>query len=198
MATKFLDLAFTPAVQSAQEHYYGRHQVLPENPPADELTPEEISFIETRDSFYMSSVSETVWPYVQHRGGPAGFCKVIGPNQLAFADYRGNRQMLSTGNFASNDRVCLFMMDYAAKERLKLLGHCEVLDARDHPDLVQQLTTPETARLTERIYRIQVVGYDWNCPKYITPRYTAVKVNEIVGSLRARISELETHLSEHS
>jgi len=198
MATKFLDLAFTPGVQSAQEHYYGRHQVLPENPPTDELTPEEISFIETRDSFYMSSVSETGWPYVQHRGGPAGFCKVIGPNQLAFADYKGNRQMLSTGNFANNDRVCLFMMDYSAKERLKLLGHCEVLDARDHPDLVQQLTTPETARLTERIYRIQVVGYDWNCPKYIPPRYTAMEVNEIVGSLRARISELETRLSEHS
>jgi len=94
--------------------------------------------------------------------------KVIAPNSIAFGDYKGNRQMLTTGNVAANDRVCLFFMDYPRRTRLKLLGHAEVLDARDHPDLVQELSSPGMERLTERIFRIRVVSYDWNCPKYIT------------------------------
>lgn len=195
MAHKFLDLAFTPEVQAAQQHYYGRSQVLPPAAQDDPLGPDEVAFIESRDSFYLGSVSETGWPYVQHRGGPAGFVKVISPNEIAFADYKGNRQMLSTGNLATNDRVCLFLMDYPRRERLKLLGHAEVLDARDHPELVQQLAAPEMVKLTERIFRIRIVSYDWNCPKYITPRYTAAEVNELIAPLKARIAELESRLN---
>lgn len=195
MAHKFLDLSFTPHVLSSQQHYYGRAQVLPPAEQDDPLGPEEVAFIEARDSFYLSSVSETGWPYVQHRGGPAGFCKVTGPNELVFADYKGNRQMLTTGHVASNDRVCLFMMDYPNRERLKLLGHAEVLDAREHPELVQQVTTPELAKITERLVRIRVVAFDWNCPKYITPRYTAAEVNEAIAPLKARIAELEARLN---
>lgn len=195
MAHKFLDVAFTPAVRAAQQRYYGRAQSLPPAVQDDPLGPDEIDFIESRDSFYLSSVSETGWPYVQHRGGPAGFAKVISPNEIAFADYKGNRQMLSTGNLAVNDRVCLFLMDYPQRVRLKLLGHAEVLDARDHPDLVAQISSPEMAKLTERIFRIRIVSYDWNCPKYITPRYTAAEVNEAIAPLKARIAELESKLN---
>jgi len=194
MAHKFLELTFTPEVKAAQEHYYGRSQALPPAMQDDPLGPDEIEFIESRDSFYMASVSETGWPYVQHRGGPAGFAKVISPDEIAFADYKGNRQMLSTGNFAANDRVCLFLMDYPRRQRLKLLGHAEVLDAREHPELVTRIATPEMVKITERIFKIRIVSYDWNCPKYITPRYTAAEVTEAVAPLKARIAELESQL----
>lgn len=194
MAHQFLDLAFTPQVLAAQQRYFGRSQVLPPAPGDDPLGPDETAFIESRDSFYLSSVSEAGWPYVQHRGGPAGFVKVISPGELVFADYKGNRQMLTTGNVAGNDRVCLFMMDYPRRQRLKLLGHVEVLDARDHPDLVQQVTTPELAKITERLFRIRIVAFDWNCPKYITPRFTAAEVDDAVAPLKARIAELESQL----
>lgn len=197
MAHKFLDLTFTPEVLAAQEHYYGRSQGLPPAVQDDPLGPDEIDFIQSRDSFYLGSVNETGWPYIQHRGGPAGFAKVISPNEVAFADYKGNRQMLSTGNLATNDRVSLFLMDYPHRVRLKLLGHAEVLDARDHPDLVQQIAAPEMVRLTERIFKIRIVSFDWNCPKYITPRYTAAEVTELVAPLRARITELESQLQKH-
>ena len=194
MAHKFLDLAFTPEVLAAQQHYYGRSQILPPAQEDDPLGPDEVAFIESRDSFYLGSVSGNDWPYVQHRGGPAGFLKVISPNEIAFADYKGNRQMLSTGNVATNDRVCLFLMDYPRRERLKMLGHAQVLDARDHPALVARLTLPELVKITERIVRIRIVSYDWNCPKYITPRYTAAEVDALVAPLKARIAELESRL----
>ncbi|RYD17515.1 MAG: pyridoxamine 5'-phosphate oxidase family protein [Verrucomicrobiaceae bacterium] len=198
MAHKFLDLAFTPRVQAAQQHYYGRPQVIPPATRDDPLSPDEISFIESRDSFYMSSVSETGWPYMQHRGGPEGFVKATSPSEIVFADYKGNRQMLSTGNLSVDDRVCLFLMDYPSRTRLKLLGHAEVLDARDHPDLVAKITTPEMAKITERIFKICIVSFDWNCPKYITPRYTAAQVAEAVAPLKARIAELEEQLRKSS
>ena len=194
MAHKFLDLAFTPEVLAAQQHYYGRSQVAPPAAQDDPLGPDEVAFIESRDSFYLGSVSESDWPYVQHRGGPAGFLKVISPNEIAFADYKGNRQMLTTGNVATNDRVCLFLMDYPRRERLKMLGHAEVLDARDHPELVARIALPELVKITERIVRIRIVSYDWNCPKYITPRYTAAEVDALVAPLKARIAELESRL----
>ncbi len=198
MAHRFLDLAFTPQVLAAQKQYYGRSQAMPPAAGDDTLGPDEHSFIESRDSFYMSSVSSAGWPYVQHRGGPHGFCKVIGPSQIAFADYKGNRQMLTTGNLISNDRVCLFMTDYPRRQRLKLLGRVEVLDAREHPDLVAQIALPEHAQVTERIFKIRIVSYDWNCPKYITPRYTAAEINEIISPLKARIAELESQLRRPS
>ncbi len=196
MAGKFLDLTFTPQVLEAQRHYYGRAPELPPMPEVDPLGPDEISFIGDRDSFYMATVSETGWPYIQHRGGPAGFLKVLSPTELAFADYRGNRQMLTTGNLAAGDRVSLFLMDYPHRQRLKILGHAEVLDARDHPELADKLADPALRKTTERIFRIKVVSFDWNCPKYITPRYTVAEVNEAVAPLKERIRELEALLGK--
>jgi len=147
--------------------------------------------IQSRDSFYMATISENGWPYIQHRGGRPGFLHVVNPTRLAFADYKGNRQLLSTGNLAVNDRVCLFLIDYRQRTRLKILGHARVEDARKHPELVAQLAEPEIRRFVERVFLIDVVSFDWNCPKYITPRYTAAEVDQVVAPLKRRIAELE-------
>jgi predicted pyridoxine 5'-phosphate oxidase superfamily flavin-nucleotide-binding protein len=194
MAEKFLELAFTESVRKAQAHYYGNSQRVERAPERDALTNEETAFIQARDSFYMASVTETGWPYLQHRGGKPGFLRVIGPTVLAFADYKGNRQMLSTGNLAANDRVALFLMDYPRRERLKILGHARVEDARVHPELVAQLAEPEVHRVVERLFFVDVVSFDWNCPKYITPRYTAAEVETALAPLKQRIAELEAKL----
>jgi predicted pyridoxine 5'-phosphate oxidase superfamily flavin-nucleotide-binding protein len=196
MAANFLSLTFTPGVLAAQQRYFGRSQNHSPTAREDILTPEETSFIAARDHFYLSSVSETGWPYVQHRGGARGFLKIIGPNQLAFADYKGNRQLLTTGNVAADDRVCLFLMDYVHRDRLKILGHAEVLDARTNPDLVANLTAPELAPTVERIIQIRVVAFDWNCSKYITPRYTSAEIEEAIAPLQRRVAELEAQLQK--
>jgi len=194
MADKYLELMVTPSVAEAQNHYYGL-SVDPRNDGGrDVLTADEESFIASRDSFYLATVTETGWPYVQHRGGSPGFLRMVAPNTLAFADYKGNRQLLSTGNLAMNDRVSLFLMDYPQRARLKILGHARVEDARRHPELVAQFAEPEVHRIVERVFFIEVVSFDWNCPKYITPRYTAAEVEEALAPLRQRIVQLEAEL----
>jgi len=194
MAAKFQELAQTDAVHKAQEHYYGRAQKQAGAPERDTLTEDEVNFIQARDSFYMATVTEKGWPYIQHRGGPMGFLKVLSPTSLAFADYKGNRQMLSTGNLSTTDRVALFLMDYPRRERLKILGHARVEDAREHPGLVTQLANPEEQAAVERLFFIDVVAFDWNCPQHITPRYTADEIKAIVAPLQQRIAELEAQL----
>src|SRR5215469_8846172 len=161
MSNNFLDLAVTDSVRRAQRHYYGSQPVVGAARP-HHLTPEEIDFIQARDSFYMATVNENGWPYIQHRGGRPGFLRVLNPQTLAFADYRGNRQMLSTGNLAMNDRVALFLMDYPERTRLKILGHARVEDARQRPELVQQLAEPDVQGIVERLFFIDVVSFDWN------------------------------------
>lgn len=196
MAGKFLELAFTPNVLAAQKKYFGRAQRLPPQLERDALTDDEAQFIQSRDSFYLATVSETGWPYLQHRGGRPGFLHVVSPTQLAFADYRGNRQMLSTGNLTANNRVCQFLMDYPQRTRLKILGRARVEDARQHPKLVAQFADPESRSIVERVFLIDVVSFDWNCPQYITPRYSAAEVEKAVAPLRARIAELEAQLNK--
>ncbi len=195
MAEKFMELALTDSVRAAQTHYFGQSQRPREAGERDELTADEAGFIASRDSFYLATVSETGWPYVQHRGGPPGFLRVTGPHSLAFADYRGNRQLLTTGNLAVTDRVSLFLMDYPQRARLKILGHARVVDARDHAELVAQLAEPAERAIVERLVLIDVVGFDWNCPKYITPRYTTADIEKAIQPLRARIAELEAKLA---
>jgi uncharacterized protein len=195
MAKKYMQLVLTPAVQRAQDKYFGKHQVVENAPETDALTLDEVSFITARDSFYLATVSETCWPYVQHRGGPVGFVKVLGPNLIGFADFKGNCQLLSTGNLGINDRVSIFMMDYPHRTRLKLLGHARVLDAREHPELVDQLGADALRKKVERFFLIQVISYDWNCPQYIAPRFTAAQVENFTAPLKARIAELEAQLA---
>ncbi len=194
MATKYLDLMFTDAVWRAQTQYYGQAGRIMGAPDRDPLGQAEAEFIATRDSFYLGSISESGWPYVQHRGGPAGFLRVINETTLVFADYKGNRQLLSTGNLSVNDRVALFLMDYKNRERLKILGHARIEDARVHPELTEQVTDLDMRSSVERLVFIDVVSFDWNCPKYITPRYSADEVEELTGPLRSRIAELEAEL----
>jgi len=190
-----MQLALTPEVQSAQDHYFGRHQSMANAPERDTFTDDELAFIAARDSFYMATTNSDGWPYVQHRGGPPGFLKVVAPDQLGFADFKGNRQMLTTGNLAGNDRVALFLMDYPQQTRLKILGHGRVVDARENGTLADQLCPlPELRDKVERLFLIHVVGFDWNCPKYITPRYTSGEIQEAIAPLQARIAELEEQL----
>ena len=196
MAAKFMEMVLTPAVQQAQDKYFGKHQVATNAPEMDSLTSDEADFIASRDSFYMATVSETGWPYVQHRGGPTGFVKVLGPNLIGFADFKGNRQLISTGNLGVTDRAALFMMDYPHRTRLKLLGHARVIDARENPELLDELAPEPLRSKVERLFLIQVISYDWNCPQYITPRYTAAEVEQYAAGLKARIAELEVQLAE--
>jgi predicted pyridoxine 5'-phosphate oxidase superfamily flavin-nucleotide-binding protein len=194
MAGRYLETYFTPAVLAAQRQYFGRVQSIPPQAERDPLTAEEAEFIGRRDSFYLATVTSDGWPYVQHRGGNPGFLRVVGPHSIAFADYRGNRQLISTGNLAANDRVALFLMDYPRRERLKILGHARVEDARTRPDLVHQIGAGVDHGIVERIVLIDVISFDWNCPKYITPRYTEAEVESAVAPLRQRIAELEAAL----
>ncbi|MBM4124593.1 MAG: pyridoxamine 5'-phosphate oxidase family protein [Nitrospira sp.] len=191
MATKYLDLTMTESVCRAQKAYYGHAAKIVGAPERDPLGEAEAEFIAARDSFYLGTISESGWPYIQHRGGPKGFLRVLNPTTLMFADYKGNRQLLSTGNLSVNDRVALFLMDYPNRERLKILGHARVEDARSHSELVTQVWDPSMQSSVERVVLIDVVSFDWNCPKYITPRYSAAEVEELVGPLKARIAELE-------
>ncbi len=137
------------------------------------LGPDEVEFIGERDSFYMATVTPDGWPYVQHRGGPAGFLAVLDAHTLAFADYAGNKQYISTGNVRANDRVALFLMDYPHRARLKVIGHARVVEAGDPEWSAALRALPvEAGAAVERAYVIDVVGFDWNCSQHITPRYS--------------------------
>ena len=194
MTTKYLDLTLTDAVCRAQTQYYGSAGKIAGVSERDLLGQTEAEFIASRHSFYFGSISESGWPYIQHRGGPQGFLRVINETTLVFADYQGNRQLLTTGNVSVNDRVALFLMDYKNRERLKILGHARVEDARVHPDLVAQFPDLKIRSNTERLVFINVVSFDWNCPKYITPQYSAEEVEAYVEPLKLRIAELEAQL----
>ena len=198
MAANFLKLAVTDSVRKAREHYFGGSHNFADTHERDTLTEEEIAFIRARDSFYMATVTEAGWPYIQHRGGPAGFLCVLNPQTLAFADYRGNRQLLSTGNLAANDRVALFLMDYPQRTRLKIIGHARTEDAQQNPELLAQFATSDIQRVVEQVFLIDVVSFDWNCPKYITPRFTTAEMEVAVAPLRQRIAELEAALRTKS
>lgn len=196
MAGRYLETFFTPPVLAAQTHYHGRSQIVPPQPGRDALGADETRFIACRDSFYMATVAGDGWPYLQHRGGPAGFLKVLDPRTLGFADLAGNRQLISTGNLAANDRVSLFLMDYPRRERLKLVGHARTLDARENRLLADQLApSPALRGKTARLFLIDVISFDWNCPQYITPRFTEAEVRAAVAPLNQRIAELEAQLS---
>jgi hypothetical protein len=198
MGYRFAELAFTPAVRAYQERAGSRasYARLEAGAPArDSLGPDEAAFIAARDSCYMATVSETGWPYVQHRGGAPGFVHVLDGRTLAFADLRGNRQYVSVGNLAGDDRVCLFFMDYPNRRRLKLLGHARVVEAAENPELVERLRPPDESAHVERVLTISVAAFDWNCPQHITPRFSEAEVRSAVAPLHERIAALEARLA---
>lgn len=195
MSHKFAEIAFTPTVREQQELHgsrsrYERMEELAG--PNDELGPDEAEFIAERDSFYMATVSETGWPYVQHRGGPPGFLKAVSPKRLLMPDFKGNAQYVSVGNAATNDRVAMILMDYPNRRRLKILGRLRTLTpAEAGPELMRAVEPRDYRARIERVFVIDVEAFDWNCPQHVTPRYTAAQVEEITAPLRARIAELE-------
>jgi predicted pyridoxine 5'-phosphate oxidase superfamily flavin-nucleotide-binding protein len=202
MSHRFAEIAFTGAVKAAQTRNGSRAQnqrMAERAGPNAELTDREAAFVAARDSFYLATVSETGWPYVQHRGGPPGFLKVIDSRTLAFADFGGNRQFVSVGNAAANDRVALLLMDYGQQLRLKLLGRMRMHDLGDAPpELVFEVELPDYRARIERVAVITVEAFDWNCPQHITPRFTEAEVRKSVQSLLDRIAALEAELGRRS
>lgn len=194
MSYGFLDIAMTPAVRAAQAAMDsdGLWADFKGQRAFDRFTANEAAFIADRDSFYMATVSATGWPYVQHRGGPRGFLKQVDDRTLAFADYRGNRQYISVGNTADNDRVCLFLMDYARRARLKIYAHADIVALDADAELADLVAVPGYKAKPERIFRLRLEAFDWNCPQHITPRFTEQEIAEAVRPLRERLAALES------
>lgn len=198
MGRAYTDIAFTPAVRAMQTHAGSRAAYEPldhTEDRRDRLTEREAAFIEARDGFYQATVSESGWPYVQFRGGPAGFVKVLDDRTLGFADFRGNRQYISVGNLQGNDRIAIIMVDYARRQRLKLLGRVRLVTATQDPELVSRLEMPAYRARVERAFVITVEGHDWNCPQHITPRFTEAEIHEAVAPLQAEIGRLRAALA---
>ncbi|AYD00358.1 pyridoxamine 5'-phosphate oxidase family protein [Neorhizobium sp. NCHU2750] len=198
MSYGFLDIASTPSVRAVQAEMGVDHMWtdFAGDRAMDRFTAGEQAFIASRDSFYMATVSESGWPYVQHRGGPEGFLKVVDDRTLAFADYRGNRQYISTGNLAANDRACLFLMDYPHRARLKIYAHVEKLAVDADPALAELVTDKNYRGRAERIFRLRLEAFDWNCPQHITPRFNEREVAEAVRPLQERLRQLEAENAE--
>ena len=193
---RFQELAFTPLVKDLQVQHGSRRQyqrMEQSHLVGNALGPDEQAFIQLRDSFYMATVSETGWPYVQHRGGPKGFVHVISPELLGFADLRGNKQYISTGNLQHDSRVALFFMDYPHQTRLKILGHVEIHEHdSEAPALIKSLRPADSSAVVERAILIRVEGFDWNCPQNITPRFTADEIQEALAPIHQKLADLET------
>ena len=197
MGHRFLEIVGTPAVHAAQaandsRRSYARMEGGPPN--HDQIGAAEAAFIAARDSFYIASVSATGWPYLQHRGGSTGFLKVLDLRLLGFADYSGNKQYVTLGNIATDDRVALFLMDYPNRRRIKILGRIALVAGDDNPELAARLADGGVA--AERFFVIRVEAFDWNCPQHITPRYTAADIEAAVEPLRRRLRATEVENAE--
>ena len=193
MAYGFLDIASTPGVRAAQEangsgeywaNFHGDRAF-------DRFTPAEAAFIAERDSFYMATVSENGWPYVQHRGGPPGFIRILDDRTLAIPDFRGNRQYISTGNLLTNDRAALILMDYPNRRRLKLYAHVEARDLAADSGLATELALQGYRAKVERGLIIHLAAFDWNCPQHIIPRFSEAELEPALAPFRARLEALE-------
>ena len=200
MGNRFHEIAFTDLVQAHQQQHGSRRQyerMAQGDSSGQSLSISEETFLSLRDSFYMASVSETGWPYVQHRGGPAGFVKILAPDLIGFADLRGNKQYISLGNLQHDARVALFFMDYPNQTRLKILGRVEIHENdTESAALIERLRTADPKDVPERAILIHVEGFDWNCPQHITPRYTLEELQPALRTLQARLAELEAENAE--
>lgn len=195
MREQFYELAFTPSVAAAQARYgardaYARRASRDADPDAA-LGEAEGSFLAEQNGFYLATVSETGWPYVQFRGGPRGFLRVTGPRTLAWADFRGNRQYISVGNTDADGRASIIVMDYARQARLKLLGQLKMRDVADAPELADAVALADYKAKVERVAVFDVAAFDWNCPQHITPRFTADELEAVLGPLRTRLATVE-------
>jgi len=201
MGNKYLEIAATDSVKRVQQRLGSRTAYARrEGGPAihQQLGPEEISFIQAQDTFFLASVSETGWPYVQHRGGPKGFLQVLDPNTIAFPEFSGNRQYFSFGNILSNPRVSLFLIDFRNRERLKIFGRASLAESTANRDLLKRLESADLPSKVERGMVIQVEAFDWNCSQYIVPRFSSDEVRSLVEPLKQRIKELESMIANQN
>jgi predicted pyridoxine 5'-phosphate oxidase superfamily flavin-nucleotide-binding protein len=197
MTDHYGGIAFTQDVGHVQDRYgsgrfYGRRKLPPDvadNPQT--MTDDVREFLQARDSFYLASVSETGWPYVQFRGGPPGFVTIVNDSTIGWADFRGNLQYISTGNLAGDDRVAIIAVDYPARRRLKIYGHAKVIFAENDPDRVAALAPIDYEAVIERGVFVTVVAFDWNCPQHITPKYTLAELEPRLSTMRRRVAQLE-------
>ncbi len=197
MGRKFSDITFTPSVKAAQEYYGSRDYNQPfedMDEPVNTLGEAETAFICERDGFYQATVNEDGWPYVQFRGGPAGFLTVLDERTIAYPDFRGNVQYISVGNMGVSDRVSLILMDYANRRRLKIWARARIVHAADEPDLLARLALPGYRARVERAVVMTIEAVDWNCPMHITPRFTEAEIGAMTAPLRERIVELEQQI----
>jgi predicted pyridoxine 5'-phosphate oxidase superfamily flavin-nucleotide-binding protein len=193
MGYGFLGTFSTPSVRRAQakngaDEYRSKFH---ENRTFEAFTPDESGFIAARDSFYIATVAENGWPYIQHRGGPAGFLRVLDEKTLGFADFRGNRQYISVGNLGADDRAALFLMDYPHRQRLKILGHIEIKDVTRDAELASKLAVTGYKAKIERAMLFHLESFDWNCPQHITPRFTEAELVPALAPIRERLESLE-------
>ena len=194
MAHTFGSLVFTPVVKALQARYGSRRQYAKLEKAAespDRLGPDESAFIAGRDSVYLASVGATGWPYIQHRGGPKGFLKVVDDRTLAFADFSGNKQFISAGNLTTDPRVSLILVDYPQQARLKILGRAEIVDGEAANAWIDRVRDPHYKAAIERVFVIHVDAFDWNCPQHITPRYTAEEIQEAMAPLEQQLQQLQ-------
>ena len=199
MAQNYRHTLFDDAVKAEQERHGSRAAYLKMDANADgtpdALTAKEIAFIEQRDSFYIASVNAEGWPYMQHRGGPAGFLRHITGNRIGFADYRGNKQYISTANLKGNDRVSLFLMDYPNRDRLKLVGHAVSVELADDAAAVTALMPEGYLAVPERAFFIDVIGWEWNCSQHITPRFTEAEISAAIRPMATEINQLRAEIA---
>jgi predicted pyridoxine 5'-phosphate oxidase superfamily flavin-nucleotide-binding protein len=194
MTKSFGSLVFTPAVKALQERYGSRKQYASLERQSDtpaRLGPEEREYLAERDTFYIASIGATGWPYVQHRGGPKGFLKVIDDRTIAFADFRGNKQYISTGNLMTNDRVALILVDYPRQLRLKILGHVEIFEGERVKEWLAKVRDPEYKATTERVYVIRVEAFDWNCQQHIIPRFSEEEIRDVLEPVEKQMQGLQ-------
>lgn len=199
MSRAFSDITFTEHVKAAQSLYGSRaaNQGFEQaDDPRSELTAREMEFIAARDSFYQATVGDNGWPYVQHRGGPSGFIRVLDARTIGFADFRGNVQYISVGNLMGDERISLFLMDYANRRRLKIWGRARIVHEADDPALLSRLEVASYRARVERGILIRVEAWDWNCPQHITPRFTETEIEQRMEALRAENAGLKARLAE--
>ena len=196
MAKNYAELAFTAAVKVLQEKNGSRkgYDRMEKFGVIDGLSENEISFIKDRNSFYMASIGTNRFPYIQHRGGPKGFLKVLDSKRLGFIDFSGNKQYISVGNVATNKNVSLIMLDYPAKARLKIFATAEVVELNEEPELYELLDLDDYKFRPERMMVFTIEAYDWNCPQHITPRYTVEDIKESFESQTSHINSLEEEI----
>ena len=194
LAYTFGSLVFTPVIKALQEQYGSRRQYAKREASGfaqGGIGPSERRFLAERDSFYMASIGATGWPYVQHRGGPNGFLKVIDEHTVAFADSRGNKQFISTGNLMTDDRVALILVDYPRQARLKIVGHVRIGEGTEAKEWIERVRDPDYEAVVERVFVIQVEAFDWNCRQHITPRFTEEQIRGALAPIEQRMRTLE-------